>query len=430
MRRLYISIIVSVLGSLFIIGWGLDYFVADTGQEKENAEIVLYKNLIEGFRQQLSILPNRDLTKATQQLEALYQLNLNIEAIDNIALPNELILELSNPGGLFLASDTEAYLLRKIDNHPYVLLQLHIPPDPVENQQLDIFLTIILYLGVCSIIILWLLPLTRRLYLLNAAAQKIGEGDLNVRMPSSKYSYIHVLEQGFNRMADQIEKLVEDNKILARSLSHDIRTPMACLRFGIEAAMDTTNLTKKDAYLVRIDDELTRMEDMTQAFLEYAGLERQGFDLRIKDVDVNELATAVTHDLQTLAEQYKVKLTCKLSNKIVSCPLDIHWCHRALQNLISNAVQYANHQVILSVNTTATHLEIGIGDDGKGIPEDKLNVIFKPFVKLDSDRSREQGHFGLGLAITAKVVDWHHGEIIATRSSSLSGAHFILKFPL
>ena len=53
-----------------------------------------------------------------------------------------------------------------------------------------------------------------------------------------------MLEQSFNTMASQIEKLVADNKILARSLSHDIRTPMACLRFGVEAALDTKSLEK------------------------------------------------------------------------------------------------------------------------------------------------------------------------------------------
>ena len=59
-------------------------------------------------------------------------------------------------------------------------------------------------------------------------------------------------------MASQIEKLVADNKVLARSLSHDIRTPMACLRFGIEAALDSKSIEKEEYLpLTRMDNELT-----------------------------------------------------------------------------------------------------------------------------------------------------------------------------
>jgi signal transduction histidine kinase len=75
-------------------------------------------------------------------------------------------------------------------------------------------------------------------------------------------------------------------------------------------------------------------------------------------------------------------------------------------------------------------LTITIEDDGKGVASDKLDIIFTPFVKLEANRSREQGHFGLGLAICAKVVDWHKGSITTTNNQRLSGACFTLKFPL
>ena len=74
-------------------------------------------------------------------------------------------------------------------------------------------------------------------------------------------------------------------------------------------------------------------------------------------------------------------------------------------------------------------MTITVEDDGKGIADDKLAIIFTPFVKLDADRSREQGHFGLGLAICSKVMDWHQGSINASNSKQLSGACFTLNFP-
>jgi len=230
-------------------------------------------------------------------------------------------------------------------------------------------------------------------------------------------------------MATRIEKLVADNKILARSISHDIRTPMSCLRFGVEAALDCDDLTKKNNYLSRMESELTQMEDMTTAFLEYAGMERQGFHLKTEVIDVNHLIGLVANDCQSLAEQYNIKLSCQLSTEKNFYALDFHWCYRATLNLVSNAIQHANTQVILSVSKINHSLSIDVEDDGKGIPKDKRDVIFSPFIKLDSTRSREQGHFGLGLAISAKVMTWHQGDIRVDAGKDLSGARFSLLFP-
>lgn len=429
MRRLYLSIIFAVLGSLFLISWGLDKLVAENISDDENTEVVFYKQLIEGFSQQLNESSAQTLKTLATKLSIAYQVNLTLEQTKNVALPSSLHNELSQTGGLLLASESNSYLLRQLAQHPDILLQLQVPSEPDENNHLNIILTTILYLGVCSIILLWLLPLTRRLYLLTSAAAKIGQGNLEVRVPSSKYSYIKRLESSFNRMASQIETLVADNKILARSLSHDIRTPMSCLRFGVEAALDTQDIDKKNHYISRMDSELTRMEDMTTAFLEYAGMERKGFNLKIEKVDVNKFIKSFTDDFQSFAEQYNINLSCKLLIENTHCMLDPHWCYQAIQNLVSNAIQYANTKVTISLSTTTHHFIVCVEDDGKGLPVDKFDVIFDPFIKLDADRSREKGHFGLGLAISAKVMDWHNGQIAASNSINSFGGCFTLTFP-
>jgi len=430
MRRLYISIVFAVLGSLFLISWGLDKLVADHVDTEENSELAIYKDLIEGFSQQLNNSPFSELAKTVEHLSQQYKTSLSLEKIESVALPRSLHSELAQNGGLLLASESESYILKQLAQHPSVLIQLQVPSEPAQNRQFDVILTTILYLGVCCIIILWLLPLTRRLYLLTTAAAKIGEGDLEVRVPSSKFSYIRKFENNFNRMAIQIEKLVADNKILARSLSHDIRTPMSCLRFGVEAALDTNDINKKNTYINRMEAELTRMEDMTTAFLEYAGMERKGFNLNLETVCLNTFIQTITDDFQSLANQYNLQLSCQLLDNDKDYRLDAHWCYQAIQNLVSNALQYAKSHVILSLSITPKSMTIAVEDDGTGIPIDKLDVIFNPFIKLDANRSREQGHFGLGLAISAKVMDWHNGQITAHNSTTATGACFTLTFPI
>jgi signal transduction histidine kinase len=429
MKRLYISMVAAVLGALFIINWGLDKLVAKQGNEHENTELVVYQKLIDGFEKQLSNVNVTDLLQKANELAQYYQVKVSLESTDNIALPQSLLPQLSQPGGLLLASSADAYLLRKITLHPEALIHLQLPLMVSENEQENLLFTLILYLGICGIILLWLLPLTRRLYLLTFSAAKIGAGDLSIRVPYNRFSYINTLESSFNNMAARIEKLVADNKILARSISHDIRTPMSCLRFGVEAALDCDDLTKKNNYLSRMEVELTRMEDMTTAFLDYAGMERQSFHLKPDLIDVNNLIEVVTNDCQSLAEQHNIKLSCERLATEKFYSLDFHWCYRAVLNLVSNAIQHADSKVILSIEINNQAFSIAVEDDGKGIPKDKRDVIFSPFIKLDSSRSREQGHFGLGLAISAKVMDWHQGRINADAGIILPGARFSLLFP-
>lgn len=434
MRRLYISIILTVIGSLFIITWGLDKIVAKQEFSEDHNEYAIYHQLIEGFDRQLSVQRVDELSKYSHTLSEHYQVILTLDNAHNIALPQELATQLSQTGGLLLASESQPYLLKKITAHPDYILQLSLPAVPKEEQRFNMLLSASLYLGVCGIVIAWLFPLTRRLYVLTSTAAKIGEGELSARVPPSKFSYIRLLENSFNRMASQIEKLVADNKILARSMSHDIRTPMSCLRFGVEAAMDTQDIQKKNQYLERMETELTRMEDMTTAFLEYAGMERQGFQLKYEEINVEQLLCTLCNDFQSLAEQHNIGLDYQPSTMFTQhtkhLSLDYHWCYRAIQNLISNAVQYAQHQVIIQADCDQHHVYIMIKDDGKGIPEQSIKTIFDPFVKLDADRSREHGHFGLGLAITTKVVNWHRGRIVAKNNIDQTGACFTISLPL
>jgi len=434
MRGIYLSIIFTVLGSLFFIGWGLDKIVEYTELNKEvnqdTRSTLVHKKLMNGLSQELNKLPSDKIQERVALFQQHYDISATLALSNNVALPHSLHIQLEDDGGLLLASSNNEYLLKKLINHPEFLLQIDLPNEVASDDSFNFILTLTLYLSICIMLILWLLPLTRRLYLLNTAAAKIGSGDLNARIKPSKFSYIKMLEKSFNAMASQIEKLVADNKILARSLSHDIRTPMACLRFGIEAALDSKSIEKKNSYLQRMDTELTNMEDMTKAFLDYASMERQALHLKKKNIAVNELINSAMNDCQVLAEHQNISLRFKESDNTVNCFLDYHWCYRALVNLISNAIGYANNQVLVSLIITNNELVITIEDDGKGIAEDKLAVIFTPFVKLDADRSREQGHFGLGLAICTKVMDWHQGSISASKSENLSGACFSLALPL
>lgn len=434
MRGLYLSIIFTVLGSLFFIGWGLDKLAEHIEPNKDNKQeqnsTLLYKQLAQGLAQKLDNQAEKTLFDTVRQFKQRYKINCQLVLSNDIALPQALQNQLTHDGGLLLASQDDQYLLKKLEKHPSYLLRINFPVEQEDNQPFNFILTLALYLSICGMLVLWVFPLSRRLYLLNNVAAKIGDGQLNIRIAPSRFSYIKMLEKSFNNMASQIEKLIADNKILAHSLSHDIRTPIACLRFGLEAAIDSKTLEKKNNYLARMDNELTNMEDMTSAFLEYASMERQALHLKKQETDISALINSAIKDCNMLAKQKNITVKLTPTTEKILFTLDYHWCYRALVNLISNAISYANHEVILTVKITHNKLIITIEDDGKGIDNDKLDIIFTPFVKLEATRSREQGHFGLGLAICAKVIDWHQGTITTSNNEGLCGACFTLTFPV
>ncbi|WP_435275235.1 ATP-binding protein [Psychrobium sp. nBUS_13] len=136
------------------------------------------------------------------------------------------------------------------------------------------------------------------------------------------------------------------------------------------------------------------------------------------------------NDLSHLANQQQVNLIFKSEEAVVLCDVDSQWLYRAVQNLISNGIDYANQQVVCILTRDDNSIYIDIDDDGQGIAPDQHQAIFDPFVRLDSERSRESGHFGLGLAITEKIMDWHHGAVSARSDSSLSGARLRLQLPV
>jgi signal transduction histidine kinase len=431
MRGLYISIILTVVGSLFFIGWGLDELVeyATEDKVKEAQATTVYRDVLNGLASELNYLNSVQLNERVKLFQQYYQMKISLASSQKISLPQSLIKQLDQQGGLLLASSNNQYLLKSIPNHPNFILRLALPVEIEEDDQVNFILTLILYVSVCGILILWLFPLTRRLYLLNNAAAKIGSGQLDARIEPSRFSYIKVLEQSFNTMASKIDKLIADNKILARSLSHDIRTPMACLRFGIEAALDSKSIEKKNTYLNRMDNELTRMEEMTSLFLDYASMERQALHLQKQQTNIQTLIFSAVDDCEVLATQRNIIININTPDEQINYYLDYHWCYRALINLISNAIGYADTCVIIELQNHNHLMMITVTDDGKGISEDNLDIIFNPFVKLDANRSREQGHFGLGLAICSKVMNWHRGKISASNDKKLGGASFTLSFP-
>ena len=103
--------------------------------------------------------------------------------------------------------------------------------------------------------------------------------------------------------------------------------------------------------------------------------------------------------------------------------------HRALQNLVSNAMRHATTRVTVSYQVGQQRCRIDVEDDGPGVPEVAWERIFTPFLRLDDSRTRASGGHGLGLSIVRRIIHWHDGRALIGKSKSLGGACFSLSWP-
>lgn len=424
MLKLSLSLLLAAVCALFALGAVLDLLANSTTEPAD--EPPLAGILLSQFCQQANQVKPLQLNAKVQAMAAQSGLSLQLLRRQDIQLPASLETQLTAPAGLSLSAADRQLHYKALTGHPGWLLQLSLPqPEPVQPE--DLWLTLALYLGLCLIMLLWLTPLARRLWLLSQTARAFGAGQWQQRLPASRWSYIPALEQSFNQMAQQIEQLLADNRLLASSLSHDLRTPIACLRFGLEAAQDAGQLAQKNHYLERMDTELDRMEAMVNAFLEFASLERQHPQQILQPTDLLEICQQALQACQPLASHADLRLM--LHSEVTSAPLMAHphWLNRALVNLLQNGCRYAASQVELRLSDAVEYWRLEICDDGAGIAKDDAERIFQPLVRLEP-QSSQQPHFGLGLAIVRKVLEWQQGQITLV-SFAPAGACFRLLLP-
>ncbi|MCG9760427.1 ATP-binding protein [Pseudoalteromonas sp. Isolate6] len=424
MKKLYIYLLAGALISIFALGWVIDTYNQQTAPVEDNFE--WQSKLITGLAKQIANIDRAKREDATTLIARQFAINISYKDGDTLAMPLELKQQMLQPDGLVIENEN-VYLLKTTPEMAPDYIELEWLPQ-VEQADYDVLLTLFFYGGICAILWFILSPLVKRLIVLNTAAKHFASGNLSARIAPNHFTYIRDLENTFNRMANQIEKLMAENKLMASSLSHDIRTPVACLRFGLDAALDENDIGAIHDYLERMEKDLDQMEDMLASYLSFATLEQKSHLLKHE-------VTNLSHYGQDLMQQMQPKLQKNQLSGLVDIPEhlmiygDLHWLARAVSNLISNACDFATSSVVLSAHRTEHRLIITVEDDGPGIARQNWDKVFSPFFQEQTHRNRAGKSYGLGLAIVAKVMDWHHGTATVNQSERLGGAKFVLSLP-
>ncbi|MHC6224426.1 ATP-binding protein [Pseudomonas sp. X10] len=295
-------------------------------------------------------------------------------------------------------------------------------------------LILIAFLGLCLIgLVVYLLvrQLERRVSGLEVAATRIAQGSLDTRVPADDADSVGRLAAAFNGMAEHLQRSLTMQRELVRAVSHELRTPVARLRFGLEMIESASSEQAREKHLAGMDSDIQDLDKLVDEMLTYARLEQGAPALDFQAVDLDALFDRVIAELAPLRAGVTVmRGACQgADGQGAWVEAEPRYLHRALQNLVSNAMRHAESQVCLSYHLGQQQCRIDVEDDGPGIPEGVWDRIFTPFTRLDDSRTRASGGHGLGLSIVRRIIYWHAGRASVGRSERLGGACFSLSWP-
>ncbi|MGL5949765.1 MAG: ATP-binding protein [Aeromonas sp.] len=246
-------------------------------------------------------------------------------------------------------------------------------------------------------LMLWLFRrATRPLQQLARNADRLGRGADVEPLTEEGPTEIRESIQAFNRMHQRLDRFVQDRTRMLAAISHDLRTPITSLRLRCEFLAEGEDKE-------RMLQTLQQMEQMLSATLSFS--REEGTQEATRELDVVSLLESLCDDYADMGQP----VTCLAQGKqVYACRANT--LRRVLQNLIDNALCYAGEaQVGLMASTYELH--ICVVDNGPGIDPERLDEVFKPFVRLDEARNIESGSVGLGLSIARTLVHQHGGEL-------------------
>ncbi len=249
-----------------------------------------------------------------------------------------------------------------------------------------------------------------------------GRENFKVRTNTDVPEPYSTLAKTFNQMAERIEFLLQDQKILVHGVSHDIRTPIARLRFALDMTRGCNSISDYQEKLQDMDEDLDDLDGLVNEWLFYAELtgktiimKEERFDLQQKTIEIMDRISKI-HPL--------IQLNSSTEKVIING--DIRLLNRAIENIIMNAFKFTKTTVRITLKNHGSEIFLGIEDDGMGVPMYLSTQIFQPFVKQYNNEQQTAG-FGLGLAIAKNIFDKHHAKL-SINTSKLGGAFFSISF--
>jgi two-component system sensor histidine kinase CpxA len=258
--------------------------------------------------------------------------------------------------------------------------------------------------------------LTAPIVQLREATRKLATGDLTARVGESfgrRRDEVTELAADFDRMAEQIESLLNLQRRLLGDISHELRSPLTRLNLALGVARRRAGEAAARAH-DRIEREAERLNELIGQLLTLTELESGGQPIKHEPVKLAELIHNIAADAEFEARSLNRAV------EVVAAPdctmNGDEWLLRsAIENIVRNAIRHTAEgtAVEITLSCCPTAITVGVRDHGPGVSEEALAQLFRPFYRVDDARDRQAGGTGLGLSISERAIRLHGGTVQA-----------------
>jgi two-component system, OmpR family, sensor kinase len=423
MARHFLGLYLLIAGTLAAVSWAQDALLRlySRPNSMDDALVLLAFSALKG---RLSDLPEPRWKSEVAALALNSGIDMELFPIADITGRQMLDKLARGEIAHMQGSAQQTWTLKRIDAG-HVLALKFVEPD-ARRGALDWLLTVVFYAAIAFVIMIWLWPLTRDLRSLEASARRFGDRNWRFDVMVNSRSPVHSLAATFRKMAARIDGLIASHRDMSNAVSHEIRTPLSRMQFEIELGLAASSLPEVRERLAQIKADIGAINELVNATMEYAILERADVALNIGRHDFSVLIPAIAESARrdTGLDRHVVTEVRGGAGK-VAC--DVHLLESAYKNLLYNAMRFAKRDVRVRFEAGDAINRLTVEDDGPGIPAEDCRRVFESFVQLQRSGEVKQG-FGLGLAIVKRVMEWHNGSVLAD-TSPLGGARFTATWP-
>jgi two-component system, OmpR family, sensor kinase len=260
---------------------------------------------------------------------------------------------------------------------------------------------------------------------LAAATRRVASGEADVAVPVTGEDELAELGHSFNAMAAELTSAREAQRSFLESVSHELKTPLTSIR-GYAEALEEGAVSPKEGGRV-VAAEADRLERLVFDLLDLARLERAGFTVEHRRVELSAIGAAAVQRHLPRAQELGVTLTSTRTDDDGAWAIgDEGRLLQATSNLIENALRLTPAGGLVEVSTGAG--TIAVRDTGPGLAAEDLPRAFERFYLHDRYRSERAVGSGLGLAIVKELTSAMGGEVTATGRPG-GGAEFQIRIP-
>lgn len=264
---------------------------------------------------------------------------------------------------------------------------------------------------------------------LTCRVREIGAETLDRRLAlEGPPDEVKELADAFDHMLERLEQAFEQQSRFVADAAHELRTPLATLRANLEVIRQDPNATLSDYSEMAgvLERTLSRMERLVEDLLLLAKGEK---DIHREVINLEVLLSEAVDEMRPLAQTHHVTLSLEGTGEL-AVRADASLLIRAVANLVENGIRYnrPGGSVTVAAYREDEDIVIRVMDTGVGIPPEDLPHIFERFYRVDRSRARHRGGAGLGLSITARIVELHGGRIEVESTLGL-GSTFTIRLP-